>query len=182
MRYFKKLVGESVYLSPINPDDAELYTKWVNDAEMTQFLMMHSKVYGLASEREALERLADGGYNLAIVRAQDDAPIGGITLNGIDCVYRKGMLGIYIGETENCSKGYGAEAIRLLLGFAFDTLGLHNINLQLHSDNARALACYTKVGFREYGRRHECVFKHGRYFDEIDMEILEDDFRASQRK
>ncbi|MDR0905320.1 MAG: GNAT family N-acetyltransferase [Oscillospiraceae bacterium] len=179
MKYFKKLVGERVYLSPIDPDDAEIYTKWVNDAETTQFLAFHHTLFSLGAERAALEQLANSGYNFAIIRAEDDALIGGITLNNIDLVYRKGMLGIYIGEPENCSKGYGAEAISLLLGFGFDTLGLHNIGLQAHSDNARALRCYEKVGFREFGRRREAVFKNGRFYDEVNMDILADEWRAA---
>ena len=177
MRYFKKLVGERVYLSPINPDDAEIYTKWVNDPEVTLTLGQHKTIVSLNGERAYLEQAAKQGYNFAIIRLEDDALIGGISFHEINHESRKTTFGIFIGEAENRGKGYGAEAIRLILDFGFNTLNLHNIGLTMHSDNEQGLACYKKVGFREYGRRSEATFKRGRYYDIICMEMLEDEFR-----
>ncbi|MNT19160.1 hypothetical protein D3C72_1544040 [compost metagenome] len=56
-------------------------------------------------------------------------------------------------------------------------LNLNNVNLDVLSFNERAIACYKKVGFIEYGRRHEAYFYNGVYYDIISMEILERHFR-----
>ena len=177
MKYFKRITGERLYLSPMNPDDAEIYTKWVNDPEVANFMLFRTMLISLGSERKALEKMADGEYNFSIVRIEDDALIGSVGLEGINEVSRRASLGILIGEAENRSRGYGAEAIRLLLDYDFNTLNLHNIELTLNSDNDRALACYKKVGFKEYGRRREGLFKNGKYMDYICMDILDREFR-----
>lgn len=176
MRYFKKITGERVYLSPINPDDYEIYTKWLNDPEVALTLGIHMKVMSLPMEKMALEELAKS-YTFAIVRREDDMLLGNIGFHEIQHEKRKTTLGLFIGEAENRGKGYGAEAIRLLLDFGFNTLNMHNIGLTTHSDNERGIACYKKVGFKEYGRRREAMYKNGKYCDIICMDILENEFR-----
>ena len=182
MKYFKKLTGERVYLSPIDPTDAEIYTKWLNDSEITEFITLGSKIIGVEAEREALTQMARSGYNLSIVRLDDDAPLGVISLMSVDLVNRTAVLGIFIGEPSELSKGYGSEAIRLILDYGFNTLGLHGVKLDAYAFNERALACYRKVGFKEYGRRREATFKHGKYYDIICMDILENEFRELYNK
>ena len=72
--------------------------------------------------------------------------------------------------------------MKLLLDFGFKYLNLNNIDLQVFDFNKNAIACYKKVGFKEYGRRHECHFLDGKYHDSVSMEILEDDFRNIHKK
>ncbi len=182
MRYFKRVVGENVYLSPVNPDDVEIYTKWMHDPEIAQFMHFRTQLVSLPSERRMLEQFTDGGYVFAIVRKDDDTLIGNVGLANFDNIARRATLGIFIGESDNHSRGYGAEAIRLILEYGFNTLNLHNIELTTHEDNARAYACYKKAGFREYGRRRDGTFKHGRYMDYICMDILEHEFREKYGK
>ena len=179
MRYFKKIIGERIYLSPINIDDAEVYTKWMNDYEVSGSLGNFGQMITLSSEKSMLEKLTAEGQNFAIVLLENDRLIGNIGIMYIDHINRKAEVGLFIGEPENRSMGYGAEALRLALKYGFETLNLHNIMLHVHSDNQRAIACYKKVGFREFGRRREAVFKNGNYFDLIHMEILDTDYQKS---
>jgi len=176
MRYFKKLMGERVYLSPINPDDAERYVKWLNDKAVSGNPTIYPQMISLLSQRKKLEQMSTEGQNFAMVLAENDTLIGGISLTDIDACNRSAALGLFIGETEHRGKGYGAEAIRLILDYSFRTLNLHNIMLEVHGDNPQGVACYHKVGFKEFGRRHEAWFKDGRYVDLIYMEILDREF------
>jgi len=178
MRYFPKILGKRLYLSPVNPEDVELYTKWVNDREVTLLMALHASVIGLPQERQFLEGCAGGGdgHHFTIVLHDGDLPIGSICLLGLNPVDRTAELGIFIGETEYREKGYGAEAIRLLLGFGFHTLGLHNIVLYTSAENLRAIACYKKCGFRECGRRRESLFRGGCLVDCVSMDILDREF------
>lgn len=180
VRYFEKLPGERIYLSPMNVEDVELYTKWLNDKEVTGFLGNFGMLFGLEAERKAVESMAAGGYNFAIVLRQGDRLIGNISLMEVDQRNRCATVGLFIGEAEHRSKGYGAEALRLLLDYGFNTLNLRNIDLTVHADNARGIACYKKVGFREYGRRGDAVFKDGRYVDQVRMEILDEEFNRGR--
>ena len=77
-----------------------------------------------------------------------------------------------IGDEENRSKGYGTEAMKLLVDYGFNILGLHNIDLNVFEFNKQAIKAYEKVGFKEYGRRHESYFLDGKFYDEISMEII----------
>jgi len=181
MRYFKKLIGERIYLSPMNKDDAEIYTKWLNDEEVAVNLGQYAKVITLNNEQKTLEDMTTDGYNFAIVK-NDDTLIGNISLFRINHVNRSAITGIFIGEKENRGKGYGSEALRLILNYGFNTLNLHNIMLNVFSDNEQAIACYRKVGFTEFGRRRESSFKDGRYVDDVHMEILAPEFTMPSRK
>jgi len=176
MRYFRKLSGERLYLSPINTDDAAIYTKWLNDFTVSGGLGNFRMMISLDSEKKLLEQLTNEGHNYAIVLDKDDLLIGNIGLMEIDNINRSATVGLFIGESENRGKGYGTEALRLILDFGFKTLNLHNIMLIVHSDNQQAIACYKKVGFREFGRRREAKYKNGNYIDIVHMEILDADF------
>lgn len=110
------------------------------------------------------------------MRRDGDVLIGSISIHNIDHLNRNAFIGIFIGEAEHRGKGYGAEAIRLLLAYGFKTLNLHNIMLTVHADNCAGIACYKKVGFREVGRLPEWTFKDGRYTDKIYMGILAREF------
>jgi RimJ/RimL family protein N-acetyltransferase len=171
MRYFKKIIGEHIYLSPINMDDLELYTKWMNDAEVVGNLGNYHRMLSLNNEKTALETLTKDGQNYAIVLNEGDLLIGGVSLNEVNHMYRTATAGIFIGESEHRSRGYGTEAMRLMVEYGFKTLNLHNIMLTVHSDNMRAIASYNKVGFTEFGRRRECRYIDGRYLDTVYMEI-----------
>ena len=176
MKYFSKITGERLYLSPINVEDAELYTKWLNDPAVAVPLGQYWKLISLANEKKALEELTSEGHNYAIILKDGDQLIGNMGLFDIDHLSRSATLGLFIGDEENRGKGYGTEAIRLLLGFGFNTLNLHNVMLHCDSDNLQGIACYNKVGFREFGRRRSCTFKNGRYIDKVHMDILSTEF------
>ena len=173
MKYFRKLEGERVYLSPMNPDDAEIYTKWMNDPEVSGYLGNYWAMVSLPVEREFLANAAkgNGSHIYGIVLRDGDRLIGNIGLKDIHPTYRTATLGIFIGEAEDRSKGYGAEAIRLLADYGFRWLGLRNIDLHVNSNNPRAIRCYEKAGFREYGRRHGAVYADGRFIDDVAMEL-----------
>ena len=176
MRYFEKIPGERLFLSPINPDDFELYTKWMNDPAVTAGLGNYRKMNSLPNERKLLEEMAANGHNYAIVLREGGRLIGNISLMDEDHVNCRATLGVFLGEEADRCKGYGAEAIRLLLGYGFNTLHLHNIQLHVYADNPRAIACYEKVGFREFGRRRESDYLCGRYVDRVHMDILDREF------
>lgn len=177
MCYFRKIVGERLYLSPFNADDLEIYTKWaawMNNRAVADNFGGHHNLVSLASAKKTLAELE--GYRFVMILLDSDELIGHISLHDIDHLNRNAFLGIFIGEEEHRCQGYGAEAIRLILDYGFNTLNLHNIALSVHADNCAAIACYKKVGFREVGRRREWVFKDGKYFDKVYLDILAPEF------
>lgn len=178
--YFKKLVGEHIYLSPVSLEGAEKYTKWLNDFETTDYIGESTEIYTIENEKNFLENCSKNknGVTFGIVKLDDDELIGNCGLKEISAVNRTATLGIFIGEKEERSKGYGLEAIKLLLDYGFNYLNLHEINLDVYSFNERAIKCYEKVGFKEYGRRRESVYVNGKYYDVISMDILKSEFKG----
>lgn len=177
--YYPKIVGNKVYLSPVNPDDAKLYTKWMNDAEITLGLSNHHKVYSELAEQATLEAMSKDPNNVsfAIIDKAINQPIGNCGLFDHDPIRRTATIGIFIGERTHHSGGFGTEALALLMDFGFRSLNLHNILLAYFSYNARGAKAYRKLGFSEIGRRREAVWYNGQVYDEVLMDILEEEFR-----
>lgn len=175
-RYFKKLTGEQCYLSPINVDDAATYVGWLNDMEVVRTLTMASFAISLKNERETLERLS-GEHVYGIVTIDEDRLIGNCGLHDINHVDATAEIGIFIGDKTYWNRGFGREAMRLLLGYGFDYLSLRNIMLRVYAFNERAIASYRGLGFSEIGRRRSSVRREGTEHDVILMDLLDTEFR-----
>jgi len=87
-----------------------------------------------------------------------------------------------IGEKDCWGRGYGTDAIRALLRFAFREMNLNRVWLTTGENNPRALACYRKCGFREEGHLRQDRYLEGRYWDTILMGILREEFEALEEK
>lgn len=171
-KYIPRITGERIYLSPMFLDDSEQYTRWMNDFEVTRYLGQASKCFSLESEKKALERLAAEGHNYAVVLKEGDRLIGNASIFDIQQVHQSAEIGLFIGEAADRGKGYGQEAVKLLVGYGFGYLNLNNIMLRVFSGNTAAINAYRKCGFREFGRRSRCYFVENKWNDEIYMEIL----------
>jgi len=124
-----------------------------------------------------LEHLATKGQNYAIVLNEGNEMIGNISLMEINNKNRTATVGLFIGEETRRGKGYGTQAIKLLLQYGYETLNINNFMLHVHGDNERAIACYKKVGFKEIGRRRQAVYKNGAYIDDVFMDIVASDLK-----
>ena len=182
MKYFKKLIGERIYLSPRNTEEVEKFTEWLNDFQVTDYTGRSAYITTLEGEKKYFEENNEKNYNFFIVTLDNDKLIGTVGLENYDAINRTATLGIFIGDKQYRSQGYGTEAIKLILDYGFNYLNLNNINLDLISSNDRALKCYQKCGFKEYGRRRKCKFVNGKYYDNIEMDILSEEFKESYIK
>lgn len=116
--YIKKLIGTKCYLSPLNLEDAEQYAVWLNDMEVLENLTLMTSVVTVDSEREFLKTLAQA-HNYGIIDIKTDQLIGNIGFKDIDHLHRTTEIGIFIGDKSYWDKGYGQEALSLLLDYAF---------------------------------------------------------------
>ena len=137
--------------------------------------ILDTKITTLESEKEWLKE-NQNKYNFAIVLKESDKLIGNISLIEVDLVHRNAVLGIFIGDDSNRGKGYGKEAIKLLLEYGFNNLNLNNIMLSVYSFNKRAIKVYESLGFKKFGTRHKSHYFKGKFYDEIQMEILKEEY------
>ena len=156
---------------------------WINDKEVTQYLVAYQKVYTREMEEDWLNRVLKGDEKnliLAILVKPDLLHIGNVGLHNIDHINKHAELGIVIGEKDYWDKGYGARAIILMLKYAFYILNLNMVYLRVVAFNRRAIKCYEKVGFRHVGRIRQFILRGERYYDLIIMDIIKRDFIRRQ--
>lgn len=183
MKYSKKLVGDRIYLSPRNSQDVEIFTKWLNDFQVTDYTGRSGNITTLEGEKQYLEQTAnEENRQFVIVTLDKDEMIGTVGIEKIDRLNQTGRLGIFIGEAEYRSNGYGTEAINLILEYGFHYLNLNSIQLKVYEFNERARACYKKCGFREMGRRRKANFLNGKFYDTVYMDILRDEFEQAGKE
>lgn len=178
MKYYKKLLGDRIYLSPRNTEDYEIFAEWLNDPQVADYIGRSGKIMTNEGEKEYLEKNNNPEATFSIVDLNNDKLLGSISIEAIDHLNRCGTLGIFIGDGNYRNNGYGTEAIKLVLEYGFKYLNLKNIKLDLVSANERAYRCYQKCGFKEYGRRRKCYFINGKYYDKISMDILDEEFEG----
>lgn len=186
MHYFKKLVGERIYLSPKSCEEEDIikFTEWMNDFEITDYIDNSSMLFSYESEKEwiiaSAKKSSPGNFN--IIDLETNELIGSVGFDKIKDVSRSAVLGVFIGDDKYRSNGYGTEAIKLLLEYGFKYLNLHSIKLTVLDVNARAYKCYVKCGFKETGRDREAMYLNGKYHDVIHMDILESEFAGDYIK
>ena len=172
------IVGDRIYLRPLDVEDADIFVSWLNDTEIRQCLGTTSPLNKLG-EQEYLKKLYkdERSLLLGIVLRSNDELIGSVGLDDISLAHRHAEIGIFIGNKSCWSKGYGGEALKLMMGHGFNQLNLHRIFLKVMSSNTRAIRAYEKVGFKEEAVFRENVYANGKYHDDYLMGILEDEWR-----
>jgi RimJ/RimL family protein N-acetyltransferase len=178
MPYYKKVAGPRCYLSPCILADAEHWARWENDFDVA--LPLGDEAYQICSLEKAREFVAEAISHqspvFTIVENENDRPIGRGVLFNINHVDRKAMLGILIGEADYRGRGYGTEAVQLLLQYAFNLLNLNSVSLGVFEFNPAALRCYEKVGFKIIGRQRQGRILGNARYDVILMDILAEEF------
>lgn len=104
--------------------------------------------------------------------------IGHIRLNILSWDDRKARLAMGIYDRRFWSRGYGSEALRLMLRHGFDDLALHRIDLRVIEYNHRAIRSYEKCGFVREGIERESALVDGTWYDDVMMSILESEYRG----
>jgi len=178
--HFPKLSGERVFLSPVALEDAELWARWLNDQAVSLPLGDEAYItYGIErAQQDVRETAQRQDHVFTIVEKESGRAVGRCLLFAVNPVDRCAWVGIFIGERDSRGKGYGQEAMRLLLDFGFNLLNLHNIMLGVFAFNERAIRSYQSLGFHEIGRRREARWIGGKAYDVIFMDLLEEEFRA----
>lgn len=174
------LTGDRVRLRAPMREDIPTFVKWFNDPEVTEFLL-RSPPMGMDEEERWFDSLVSQEGRVFSVETRQGKLIGNLGIIHIDWAQRKADIGAVLGEKEYWSKGYGTEAITLLLGYMFEELNLNRIWLYCDESNVRAQRCYEKCGFRREGVFRQNRFKAGRYIDDVVMSILRGEWDARKR-
>lgn len=175
------LIGKKIILREYRESDFEAIRAWVNDPEPTQHLSsIFDRVHTEAMTRVFFDKVLGNtipGYSFIIAHPKDERYIGQIDLRLGDTGSRQAELAIIVPDRADRGKGYGREAISLLLDFGFGTANLHKVTLHVFVRNEAAIALYRSLGFVEEGVMRDDVYRGGEYLDVMMMSILEDEWR-----
>ena len=178
-KYFKKLIGDRIYFSPISLEDTEDYLDMVNEIKVSAGLgcIVYTGIVDFESQKEVLSSLKKG-KNFAVRLLENNELLGNIGFNSIGEIHRTAEIGIMLGNPKYQRKGYGMEALNLLLDYGFSFLNLRNIYLKVFEYNEVAYNLYKKAGFKEVGRLRKAVEIMGKTYDEIIMDMLKEEFQS----
>ena len=177
------MVGERLYLRPLEAGDAEEITR--ASSEETETFFERGRVpaspIGFAHwVREQYRALPPEEVHFAVCLTADDRLLGTVTLRKIDYVNRTAETGTGLLRAEDRGRGYGSEAKHLLLGYAFDRLHLHALRSAVWAPNTRSAAALAKQGYRPAGRLRRDDVKDGVYRDELVFDLLRDEWLAAR--
>jgi RimJ/RimL family protein N-acetyltransferase len=175
---FINVRGTKVGLGPFLPAHHALYLESLQDPEVSVYGNGSFEVRLPKPAAELHEKSKDNEVVFTVFELEHLTMIGESILHEID--YRHGIatFGITIIRKDYWGQGYGTEATKLVLDYAFRFLNLYNIYLLTTSFNPRAVRAYQKAGFKEIGRRRGSLLVGGQRYDDIYMDCLASEFES----
>lgn len=174
---------DDIRLRTVEREDIPTFLRWFNDPEVRRYLLMFEPMSKAKEERwfEArMDRTDDYLFGIEVPVGDGWQHIGNVGLHRVNWVSSHCIFGIIIGERDYWGKGYGTKATRAALHFAFNTLNLHRVELEVFDFNPRAMRAYEKAGFRREGTRRDAIYQDGAYHDEHVMAILRSEFELHE--
>jgi len=174
--------GKLVRLSAYDPEEmSKAYTRWNLNSEYQRLLnssahrIQSAKSVAKWMEKE-IEELSLASYFFSIRTLAEDKLIGELNLDVVNWPGRDAFVGLGIGETDYWNKGYGTDAINVLLRFAFAEINLRRVTLTVFEYNPRAIRSYEKAGFRHEGHLRDYLNREGRRWNSVYMGILREEW------
>jgi RimJ/RimL family protein N-acetyltransferase len=182
--------GKLIHLAPIDHEkDPEVESRWSHDLSLMRNLWLRPamplSVAQMKKKYEAIEKEVDESKRLfyfTIRSRGDDQLLGFVRIEGIEWTHGIGSLKMAIGDPAERNKGYGSEALRLMLRFAFNELNLYRLSVVVGGDNPAAERFFQRYGFVEEVRRRKALLRDGQTWDLIHLGLLRDEWLATNGK
>ena len=170
-----KLQGKDIYLAALERKDCK---KICDDNEYDFDNPVETILFGWSVENsdewfDEIQRLLKSDVNIRLgIFLNDGTVIGDVALQNIDRVNRSCSLGIGLAKIENRGKGYGTQALRLIIKYAFSNQGFERITANTMEINIPAQNVLEKLGFTLEGRERKAVYFRGRKLDSLNYSLL----------
>lgn len=182
------LRGELVRLSAADPEElGKTYVRWSRDTEMMRLFgsgptRMQSARASIEYYEKELKDQPPSHFYFSIRALEDDRLLGETDLDITSWASRDAFVGIGIGDRADWGRGYGTDAMRLILRYAFTELNLCRVSLSVFEYNPRAIRSYEKCGFCIEGRQRAAMGRDGRRWDIVYMGILFEDWMEQHER
>jgi len=175
--------GQAITLRPLEIEDAEIFYMWSQDREITQF-SLSSFAYPKSQSDIAtwLSTINQNPKNISfgICCIKTGKLVGYAGIVSISQINRSGEFFILIGDKHYWDKGVATDVTQLVNTYGFRDLGLHRIELTAFSDNKAAIRAYEKAGYQHEGIKRQAGFRHGGFYDKVQMSVLVTDDMPEQ--
>jgi len=177
--------GKLIRLRAVEFEDWKYFLEWDKDIEFSQFtddLLFPDSSERLKKWISEMATVEPWKHDFRMLIENLEGECVG-TINSHTCNARAGTFqyGIYI-QYEHRAKGYGTEAIKLLLTYFFHELRYQKVNVSIHAFNEGSIKLHRKLGFLEEGRLRQMVFTNGTYYDEVILGMTVEEFNTSQEQ
>jgi diamine N-acetyltransferase len=174
------IIGEKVYFRPFKEGDEIMLARLENHPD-PRTTLFYAKPSTIEQQLEKTQKLIDDSNVIlfTICDIETSEPIGQTAFHRIDWIGRMAIFYIGIADKENWSKGYGSEATRMMIKYAFDTLNLNRIQLHVAVENEGAVKVYERTGFIIEGTLREAMYHKGQYSDFYVMGVLKSDWERT---
>ncbi|MET7751415.1 GNAT family protein [Micromonospora sp. NPDC005367] len=171
------LTGDLVVLRPVGVADAPALAAAALDPDVDRLTGTHTRFSLEALERWYSSRAEhDDRLDLAIVERATGESVGEVVLTELDVHNRSCSFRIALFGRRFFGRGLGTEASRMILGYAFETVGVHRIELEVYAFNPRAQRVYEKIGFVHEGTKRDALCWDGEWIDAHTMALLGDEW------
>ena len=179
--------GKRINLIELSFEDLEYLENYPNDESITKYMIMgtfpncgciYCSDENIYKEYNIYKKNGDIIFCMRV----KDKIIGLIGLYEFNWISRNAELRIVIGDTKYLSKGYGREAVNLILNYGFNKLNLHKIRLGCNASDERANKCYIKCGFILEGITRDYHFRNGEYYNANMYSILDKEWRKNEKE
>ena len=169
------LEGQKTRLRAYTRDDLPLRRAFLNDTDLHRLVYpaipFPSRPEDQEQWYESLDAKSREQYSFAIETRDSTEYIGCCTVYDIDLKNRLASVGLFIGK-EHWRKGYGSDALRVILRFCFREINLNKVALKTYSFNTPAIQCFEKLGFKTEGVLRQELFRDGQFHDTLAMGVL----------
>ncbi|MDU0439100.1 GNAT family N-acetyltransferase [Staphylococcus haemolyticus] len=158
-----------INLRALKKSDSNLILNWMKNEKLRYLIGTVYPITELEHENWFQNRMLEKDNRMFVIDLDNKKPIGIVGFKNLDWVNRNSELFIYIGDEEYWGKGYGTQALELIIKFAFNNLNLHMLYLEAFSYNKKATKTYECLGFKQDGILRQSKFQDGKYYDKIIM-------------
>lgn len=167
------LEEQDIFLRLMDGNDTDHIIRWRN-SEFVYRNFIYQKPFTRQGHEKWIREMVDTGkaVQFIILRKDTGMPVGSVYLRDIDQIHHKAEYGIFIGEKDALGRGFGTQAAKLMVRYAFGVLGLHKLMLRVLAENLPAIKSYEKAGFVREAYLRDEVFLEGKYKDVIYMAVI----------
>jgi RimJ/RimL family protein N-acetyltransferase len=172
------VIGNKVVLRAVEKEDLTRFFKWSDDYEFKRY---YNFTIDFGNYDEAVDNFYKGRSlqntaEFSILDKSNKILIGRCMLTDIDLINKKSMCMMYIDDRNCRDSGYGTEAMRLLMKFAFEDLGLNRLGAWVFDFNKYAIRCFKNCGMKVEGIMREGIYRDGKYQDVYFMGVLKNEY------